>query len=344
VEWDARQIVTAWRGRAQAIFGRVPSESIGHTIEQLGFPRALGESLRPGAAQFVEVARKDGSIVSCRMRQSVARNRTRSFFVDVTAERAADQAACERKRWESLGAVAGGTAHSFNNLLTGVIGHATLLLERMSLADRSRPGLEAIVECGERAAEIARRMLDYSGHGQIFQQPVDINRAAATALDRVAGLMGPRILVKTRYSPQTLQIRGDERQLEDLIGALIVNAVEAIGQRAGKIEVETMAAKLDSTLDVSTGTLDHGHYVKLRLRDNGCGMDAATQARMFDPFFSTKFVGRGLGLAAAAGIVRGHSGGIRVETQASRGTTIEVFLKDPREGISWGDLRAGQSA
>jgi len=278
------------------------------------------------------------------MRQAVVGNRTRSFFVDVTAERAADRTAWERKRWESLGVVAGGTAHSFNNLLTGVIGHATLLLERMPPTDRCRPDLEAIVECGERAAEITRRMLDYSGRGQIAPQSVDINRAVAKALDRVSSLIAPRIQVVRRYSSLSLQIRGDGRQLEDLTETVIRNAVEAIGDRGGKIEVKTVAEKRDGSSEVSTGILDPGDYVKIQIRDDGCGMDASTRARMFDPFFSTKFVGRGLGLAAAAGIARGHAGGIRVESQIGRGTTVDIFLKEPREGISRPRQQAGKSA
>lgn len=274
------------------------------------------------------------------MRQSTVRGRTRSYFVDVTAERATDEAACERKRWDSLGVVAGGTAHSFNNLLTGVLGHATLLLERLPPTDRARSGLEAIVDCGERAAEIARRMLDYSGQGRLFAQVVDMNSTILKALERVRLAIGPKIETTVRYFPQTLQVEGDERQLEDLAVTLIVNAVEAIGDKPGKIELGIISEELAAPLQVSTGALEPGEYLRLRVRDDGCGMDAATRARMFDPFFSTKFVGRGLGLAAAAGIVRGHSGGIRVDSQVGRGTTIDVFLKNPREGAA---LHTGQT-
>jgi signal transduction histidine kinase len=277
------------------------------------------------------------------MRQCATRNRTRSYFIDVTKEREADQAACERKRWDSLGVVAGGTAHSFNNLLTGVIGHASLLLERIPPTDRARQDLEAIVDCGERAAEIARRMLDYSGNGQLFPGEVDMNRAVAKALSGVRPVIGPRIEVKTQYSPRALQIQGDERQLEDLVGAIITNAAEAIGGRAGKIELGITTEKLHAPIEVATGILEPGSYLRLRIRDNGCGMDAMTRTRMFDPFFTTKFVGRGLGLAAAGGIVRGHTGGIRVESQVGRGTTIDVYLKDPREGVSRPTLHMGKS-
>jgi len=277
------------------------------------------------------------------MRQSVTRDRTRSYFVDVTAERAADQAACERKRWESLGIMTGGTAHSFNNLLTGVIGHATLLLERMPPTDSARPDLEAIVDCGERAAVIARRMLDYSGNGLFFPHDVDMNRAVATALARVGSVIDSRIEITTQYSARGLQIQGDERRLEDLVGSFITNAAEAIGDRGGKIELGLTFERLDAPIEVATGVLEPGLYLRLRIRDNGCGMDAATRARIFDPFFTTKFMGRGLGLAAAAGIVRGHDGGIRVESQIGRGTTIDVFLKDPKEGTSRLTLRTGKA-
>jgi signal transduction histidine kinase len=343
VEWDARLIVTAWRGRAQEIFGRGASESVGQRVDRLGFSQALMQSPDAGVARFVEVTTRDGRVVSCRMRQSVVGNRTRSYFVDVTAERVADQAACERKRWESLGVVAGGTAHSFNNLLTGVIGHATLLLERMPPTDRARPDLEAIVDCGERAAEIARRMLDYSGNGQFFPRDVDMNRTIATALGRVRPILGTRIETSSRYSPRSLHIQGDERQLEDLVTALIMNSVEAIGDKPGRIELGIVSEKLEAPVEVSTGILEPAAYLKLRIRDNGCGMDAATRARMFDPFFSTKFVGRGLGLAAAAGIARGHAGGIRVESHVGRGTTIDVYLKDLREGVARLTFQTGNS-
>jgi len=175
-------------------------------------------------------------------------------------------------------------------------------------------------------------MLDYSGNGQFFPRLVNMNHAVRLALERIAPLISRRIEITARYSPKGLQIEGDERQLQDLVAALVLNAAEAIGDKSGKIELEIISERLDAPLEVSTGVLQAGEYPGFRIRDNGCGIDAATRARMFDPFFSTKFVGRGLGLAAAAGIVRGHAGGIHVDSQVGRGTTITVFLKDLREG------------
>jgi PAS domain S-box-containing protein len=255
--------------------------------------------------------------------------------LDVTERRLAEQ---ERQRleermvrvqkMESLGAIAGGVAHDFNNLLTGVLGHADLALSYQPPHSPARKHLEEVAESAGRAADLSRQLLAYAGKGQLLIRQVDLNGATNRAIELGAKLVPNGVTVKPKLAPNLPGVEGDESQLQQLILNLFRNAVEAIGNATGTVELTTGSTDVSEhdLTDPGTGqSLPAGRYVWVRVHDTGGGIPRDLLPKIFDPFVTTKFMGRGLGLAAAQGIVRAHGGSIRVDTAAT-GTTFTVLF------------------
>jgi signal transduction histidine kinase len=172
-------------------------------------------------------------------------------------------------------------------------------------------------------------MLAYAGGGKLWVGRVQLSQLVSEIAESLAEAVGDGVAIRYRLDRDLAPVDADPDQMTALIGNLLRNASEAIRPRAGEIEIETGTLSASRAfLDASHGTreLGEGSYVFLRVRDSGCGMDARTRARLFEPFFTTKFVGRGMGMAAVLGIVRGHGGGIRVETEPGDGTAVTVFF------------------
>ena len=233
---------------------------------------------------------------------------------------------------ESLGVLAGGIAHDFNNLLTGILGNASLLKEMVPAA--SSTGLAAQRDSGasERAAQLSRQMLAYSGRGQFTVQPIDLSRQVREFVSFIETTVSKNVAIRLRIAESLSMVEGDEGQLQQVIMNLVVNAAEAIGERDGWVEVSTRVENASTTPLVSdllpSQELPAGlcMSIVLQVADNGSGMDDATRAKIFEPFFTTKFTGRGLGLAAVLGIIRGHRGHHPCEFAFGRGHLLPGLL------------------
>lgn len=235
----------------------------------------------------------------------------------------------ETQKLESLGLLAGGVAHDFNNLLTGILGNASLAVEMWDPPEPARSMLRDVINAGERAAELTRQLLAYAGKGRFFIQPMDFSGAVR----EVAGLMRsslPRTVELSLELAEDLPpLEGDASQVRQLVMNLVMNAGEAIGNAHGRVVVSTGMRELTAEQlqrGAAAEGLLPGPYLCLEVRDNGCGMDEETRRQIFDPFFTTKFIGRGLGLAAARGIVRSHRGIIEVESEPGKGSVFRVLL------------------
>jgi PAS domain S-box-containing protein len=239
----------------------------------------------------------------------------------------------EAAKLESLGILAGGIAHDFNNLLTGILGNASLLQDELSDRYPARSRVDTIVEASERAAGLTRQMLAYSGRGHFFIQPVDIAARVADMRGLIAASIPKTIELRIEIPPGLPPVKADAAQFHQLVMNLLINAGEAI-EESGSVRVSADVETVVQPRHVSAGDLAPGEYVVLRVADTGCGIDAATMARIFDPFFTTKFTGRGLGLAAALGIARGHSGAIDVQSRPGQGAVFSVFLPTLREAAT----------
>jgi PAS domain S-box-containing protein len=255
---------------------------------------------------------------------------------DITERRRAEEQrlALERRlletqKLESLAALAGGVAHDFNNLLQGIIGYTELALADLAPADALRDSLGPILTLAWRAADLAGQMLAYSGRGHVAAQPLQLNTLVADMRPLLESLSNHVVAIALRLDPDLPPIMADAVQIRQALTSLVTNAAEALGYRAGTISVRTRLLDADRAYLASTipaPELPAGRYAALEVADDGAGMDAATRARIFDPFFTTKFTGRGLGLAAVLGIVRGHGGTIHVEGEVGRGTTITLLF------------------
>lgn len=237
----------------------------------------------------------------------------------------AEETVRRKQRLESIGLLAAGIAHDFNNLLTGIIGHAQLL-EYSLTEPADRDSVEAIISAGERAADLTRQLLAYSGKAMFHMKPVDLAEAVRDTEGLIHASLPRKVNLRLNLNPAP-PIVGDQNQIRQVLLNLILNAAEAIGtETTGSVTVETGGDSVTegTRFDVAPDEMTPGCYAWYEVRDTGCGMDAVTAAKMFEPFFSTKFLGRGLGLAAVAGIVRAHHGLLRVTTTPGEGTAVRV--------------------
>lgn len=249
-------------------------------------------------------------------------------FTDITDRKRSEENLLQSAKLESLGVLAGGIAHDFNNILTGILGNASFVLETLPKNDPNRNLLSEVVTAGERAADLTRQMLAFAGKGQFVVEPVDFSRSIQEVSELLAATLPKPVRLDLRLGSQLATVEADSRQLQQLVFNLVLNAGEAIGERPGRVTIETGVRDLPEGLPAQPpfGRLNPGRYVFASVQDTGAGIDPATRPRIFDPFFSTKFTGRGLGLAAAMGIVRAHHGAIHVESEPGRGSRFEILL------------------
>ena len=231
------------------------------------------------------------------------------------------------QKLESLGVLAGGIAHDFNNLLCGILGGADLALRQLEPEQAAHADLMMVQATAHTATELCRQLLAYSGKGRFEVEPLDLS----AVIEQMSQLLRVSVAknVTVRYDlvkdPPAAEL--DASQLRQIILNLVVNASEAIGGSNGVISISTGVMDCDAEYLAGASFNDDlppGTYVFLEVSDTGCGMDAEVCSKLFDPFFTTKFTGRGLGLAATLGIVRGHQGTVKVYSEPDRGSTFKI--------------------
>jgi PAS domain S-box-containing protein len=255
-------------------------------------------------------------------------------FVSIRAEsterKQAEEALRQTQKLESLGVLAGGIAHDFNNLLTSILGNCSL--SAMTLAGDSpvQAYLRQIEQASLRAADLTRQMLAYAGSARNARALVDLNLLLLGMKDLLTARGYPGVELGFELEPQLPGVLGDPDQLQQMVLNLATNGWEAIGELGrGTVTLATGLRELDGSPQDGSGPglpLPPGRYVLLEVRDTGCGMAPDQLERIFDPFYTTKFIGRGLGLPAVLGIVRGLGGGIRVQSEPGRGCGVRVLL------------------
>ncbi len=239
------------------------------------------------------------------------------------------------QKLESLGVLAGGIAHDFNNLLTSMLGNAELALDVLPSDSPAHRSIREIEEASHHAAELTKQMLDYSGRGRFVVQDINASELVRSIAQLLSVSISKKIELKYAFSAGSATFSGDPTQVRQIIMNLITNASEAIGDERGTISLSTGAMDcsrdyldgIDPSLRVGVDTpLPEGRYAYIEVADTGCGMDRDTLEKIFEPFFTTKFTGRGLGMAAVLGIVRGHQGALRVDSVVGEGTTFRVLF------------------
>ena len=274
----------------------------------------------------VEVCRKDGTVLPIQISLSfteVGREPLAlALILDLTERRRAESRQRDSQRLESLGLLAGGVAHDFNNLLTAILGNASLLAE--SVPPHASHYLKAVMGGAEKAAQITRQLLAYAGKGKFSITDLNLSTLVRENAELIRVSIPRGIEISLNLQENIPLIQADAGQIQQVLMNLVINASEAIGETAsGTIAIATSEEDVPENIQSSLGS---GRYVRVTVSDTGCGMDAAIQARIFDPFYTTKMYGRGLGLSAVRGILRSCGATIDVESEPDKGTTFTLLF------------------
>ncbi len=235
----------------------------------------------------------------------------------------------EAQKFESLGVLAGGVAHDFNNLLTGVLANAEFALLDLPADSPARESIKEITHAAQRAADLARQMLTYSGRGQVSSTATDLNDVVREIRLLLRSSTSRKIDLLLRLEADLPLVHADATQVRQVLMNLVTNASDAIADQPGLIEIST--GVMEATRDYLDETylapaLAEGTYAYFEVQDNGPGMDEATVQRVFEPFFTTKFTGRGLGMSSAVGLIRAGLGAVHLVSKPGKGTTFRVLL------------------
>lgn len=293
--------------------------------------RGLESLLRTGRCEPFEkeFLRRDGARVPVLIGAATvggSRQHWLCVVLDLTERRQLERRVLQAQKLESVGLLAGGIAHDFNNLLTGILGNASLLLGEVAAGPAER--IDEVIASAQRAAYLTSQLLAYSGQGQFVTREIDVSQA----VNEIAGMVEFSIPKSVRLSVTTERrlppVRMDPSQLQQVLMNLVINAGEAIGEgNPGNIGIATSLVEIGRAfVDAIDQTVAPGRYVRIEVSDTGDGIEEDKRSRIFDPFFTTKFTGRGLGLAAVAGIVRSRRGAIVLTTARGRGSTFRVLL------------------
>lgn len=308
---SARYVMTSWKEK-QAAFDELSAarDELEHRVAERTIDlKKMNDNLLKQSSQLLEE-------ISNRKQVEDERNKMENKMQ-------------QTQKLESLGVLAGGIAHDFNNILTAIIGNAELALLRINKESPGVDNLHKIEEAAARAADLAKQMLAYSGKGKFVIENINLNLLLTDMLHMLEISISKKAELRLNLIPDLPSVEADATQIRQIIMNLVINASEAIGENSGVISVTTgcMDCSMDHLKDVWLDeNLTQGLYVCLEIADTGCGMDTGTLEKLFDPFFTTKFTGRGLGMAAVLGIVRGHKGAIKVQSEPGKGTSFKILL------------------
>ena len=341
-------VIRTWNAGAERLYGYKAEEVIGRPMLELLPPDRMYEEseiierMRRGdhLVHFETVRRrKDGMLFDVSLTISPIRDRSGEVVGvshvarDITEQKKTAEQIQQTQKLESLGVLAGGIAHDFNNLLTGIIGNASIALDDLPSGSQTRGFIEAVISASERAAALASQMLAYSGKGRFVVEQVNLSERVRYILPLIKASIPSRIELRLNLSEGLPPIDADATQMQQLVMNVIINGAEAIPEDGhGTLTVTTSRQLVDAEYGRAhsggVSELKPGSYVLFEVADTGSGMDEATLARIFDPFFTTKFTGRGLGLAAVLGIVRGHQGAMEVHSALGQGTVFRFLFPE----------------
>lgn len=258
------------------------------------------------------------------------------MFRDVTEQKKAMERTAllearivQGQKLEGLGLLAGGIAHDFNNLLMGVLGNAGLALLEAPKGSDIHTRIEQVKIGAMRLSELTNQLLAYSGQGSFKEEPVDLSAIVEEMQNLLRTVVSKRAKFSGHFARPIPIILADATQVRQIVMNLITNASDALGDKAGRINVSTGTLFADREYLLQAYLSEHlspGDYVYLEVSDDGCGMDVETQGRIFDPFYTTKKRGRGLGLAAVLGLVRRHGAALELNSMVGEGTTFRVLF------------------
>jgi two-component system, cell cycle sensor histidine kinase and response regulator CckA len=229
---------------------------------------------------------------------------------------------------ESVGRLAGGVAHDFNNMLNVILGHTELALDDLPGNSPLRDDLDEIRKAAERSANLTRQLLAFARKQTVEPRILDLNETITSMLKMLQRLIGEDIDLLWKPGARLALVRIDPGQVDQVLANLVVNARDAIGHQNGKVTIETANARFDEEYCADHAGFTPGEYVMLAVSDDGCGMDEETRANIFEPFFTTKATGQGtgLGLATIYGITKQNDGFVNVYSEPGKGSTFRIYI------------------
>lgn len=314
------------------------ADQVVHTL--INDERRLAEEAQRKAHDELELRVRERTEALSQKNDELSREITERMRIE-SEQRALQDKMQQAQKLESLGLMAGGIAHDFNNILMAVLGNVELARLESPEGSPVYEYLQDIDKAACRAADLARQMLIYSGRGHASIQGIYLDEMMRDMTSILKVSLGKKIQIVYDLEPSLPLVDGDLTQMRQVLMNLVINASEAIGKESGVITLRTGVIQYDKAQFSSMWLkeeLPDGKYVFLDVLDTGCGMSEATLKRIFDPFYTTKFTGRGLGLAAVLGIIKGHNGTIDVSSQLGKGTRFRVILPIGRRAAKKGAL------
>jgi PAS domain S-box-containing protein len=318
-----------------------PEQFIGKNVNDLLPPdiaragmNACNRALDTGQQQIFEYQMLDSQVAELRDFEArvipSGEDEVQIIVRDVTQEKRQEEARRQTQKLESLGVLAGGVAHDFNNLLTGILGQTSLAKLKLARGLPAGEHIDKAAVSAERASDLTRQLLAYAGKAKFQIIVLDLNQIIRDYAGLLATALPPRSDLQLDLSADELLIEGDRGQIQQVVMNLVINGADAIQEQTGMVRVATSVRELTNLQEINSVAaapdFQPGRYVVLEVSDNGIGMDQATMSRIFDPFFSTKAHGHGLGLSATLGIIRTHRGALQVQSLPGKGTTFTIFF------------------
>ncbi|HIG42667.1 MAG: response regulator [bacterium] len=333
-------VFTTWNIRSEEQFGFTAQEAIG----KLKIWDLLTSTHQlPEPAESIEIEdvaqRKDGSNVTVRIRAQASNRDGEKYCVYVIQDLSKEnelkrqnqifeQRLQQSQKLESLGVLAGGIAHDFNNLLATIMGYAGIA--QADDVDKLNDHLDHILLASEKASQLTEQMLTYAGQGPYDPSPMELNKTIEDMIPLLVPVIAPNAKLEFFPGDEDVWLMGEASQIDQIVMNLVMNASESLEGKAGAISIRTGRWNVNrETLNRSLfgNSMEPGEYAFMKINDSGSGMDAETQAHLFDPFFSTKFTGRGLGMATVAGITKRHNAAINVNSKLNSGTNFVFYFK-----------------
>ena len=349
IVWDANLCITRFNHAFEKLTGRNEPDALGESVKII-FPADLAavsmESIKKAStgesmeAVEILVQHLDGSLRTVLWNSAaiyapdgqtpiatIAQGHDITTRKQVEDEKLAlEHQLQETMRWESIGLLAGGIAHDFNNILAVIIGHCGILHLHPERIDKSLPEIE---KAAERAADLCQQMLAYAGKAPALISRIDMAELVTDIVRMLQPNLPKNVSISTSVSRDICQFEADASQIRQVVMNLLMNAVEAIGEAEGKIHIALDQRKISASETIksySGNTVPAGQYLCLEVADNGCGISEDIKSKIFEPFYTTKFFGRGLGMSAALGIITAHQGTIQLESAPGKGTVFTIYL------------------
>jgi len=340
--WNTRDGITFWNRGCEQLYGYSKEEALGRRSHE------LLRTVFPGSREQFELELERDGRWDGELRHTTKSGRERilssrhqrveidgRFIVleadrDITEQRRSEEGLRRAQRMEALGALSGGIAHDFNNIIAAIHGNANLAIADLPADHPAQESLAEVVRAGRRAADLVRRILTFSQRQHVEHAPVELQTVVEEALSLLRSVLPSQIDLRSDLRGERRVVLADPTQIHQVMMNLVTNAAHAIGDRPGRIEVGLELANPGRGHCHAGTDVTDGSYLCLSVKDDGCGMDAATLERIFEPFFTTKPIGQGtgLGLPVVHGIVKSHGGAIRVESEAGRGSTFYLYVPE----------------